>query len=93
MNELTFFIIMIFLILIETYGLANTKYFWLGGVIPLLGTIGIVWVMVKSQNLTFIDFIMAAIGIIVLLVFWGDGHYRYNKRTLKGKNKKSKNNN
>lgn len=93
MNELTFFIIMIFLILIETYGLANTKYFWLGGVIPLLGTIGIVWVMVKSQNLTFIDFIMAAIGIIVLLVFWGDGHNRYNKRTLKGKNKKSKNNN
>ncbi|MHC9536619.1 hypothetical protein ACVQ8P_02315 [Dellaglioa sp. BT-FLS60] len=87
MNELTFFVIVILLILIETYGLANTKYFWLGGIIPLLGTIGIVLVMVESQHLVFKDFIMAAIGIIGLLVFWGDGHDRYTKRTLKEKNK------
>ncbi|GKQ43293.1 hypothetical protein RD055328_12160 [Companilactobacillus sp. RD055328] len=87
MTELTFFIIIIFLILIETYVLANTKYFWLGGVIPLLGTIGIVYVLVKSQHLVFIDFIIAAIGIIVLLVFWGEGHNRYNKRISKEKNK------
>lgn len=87
MTELTFFAIIILLILIETYGLANTKYFWLGGIIPLLGTISIVLIMVKSEHIIFRDYIMAAVGILVLLVFWGQGHDRYTKRTLKEKNK------
>lgn len=87
MTELIFFVVVILLLLIERYVLANTKYFWLGGIIPLLGTIGIILVMVKSQHLIFRDFIMAAIGVIVLLFFWGEGHNRYTKRNLRERNK------
>lgn len=87
MTEFMFFIIIIGLFLLEEFVFANTRYFWLGGVMPLLGTIGIFFVLMKSSNLEFYDYLMALSGIVVLLVFWGDGHTRYQKRMKKQKNK------
>jgi len=87
MNELMFFIIVIGLFLLEEFVFANTRYFWLGGIVPLLGTIGILFIMMKSSNLELHDYFMALMVIVVLLVFWGDGHTRYRKRMAKQKNK------
>lgn len=45
MNELEFFIIMIVILILEEFIFTNTRYFWLGGIIPFLGTIGIMKVV------------------------------------------------
>ncbi|WP_367369794.1 hypothetical protein [Pediococcus parvulus] len=87
MNELEFFIIMIVILILEEFIFTNTRYFWLGGIIPFLGTIGIIYILVESQNIQFQDYLIAAIGIIVLLIMWGDGHERYSKRIKKQKNR------
>ncbi len=80
-----FFGLMIVLFLLEEFVFANTRYFWLGGIIPLMGTVGIVYILMKASNLGIQDYFMALMGIVVLLVFWGDGHNRYEKRMKKQK--------
>ncbi|MFW4406828.1 hypothetical protein ACN677_15325 [Lactiplantibacillus paraplantarum] len=74
------------LFLLEEYVMANTRFFWLGGIIPLLGTIGIILVLIKSGNNQISDYFFGVLGIIVLIIFWGDGHQRYIKRMKKQKN-------
>ena len=75
------------LFLLEEYVMANTRFFWLGGIIPLLGTIGIILVLIKSGNNQISDYFFGVLGILVLIIFWGDGHQRYIKRMKKQKNK------
>ncbi|GEP18937.1 hypothetical protein [Pediococcus argentinicus] len=87
MNEILFYVVIIGIGLLEVFGLANTQYFWLCGIIPLLGTLGIIYILVKSSSLGFRDFLEAAIGIFILLTLWGQGHDMYEKRLKKQKDK------
>lgn len=86
MNEFMFFGLAIGIYLLEEYVFANTRYFWVGGILPLLGTLGIIYILVKSSGLSWNDYLMAAIGVFVLLGVWGDGHNRYLRRMKKQRN-------
>ncbi|USS87529.1 GlpM family protein [Fructilactobacillus hinvesii] len=72
--------IVIILMLLEEFVLTDTKYFWIGGIIPLIGTIGIIAVMIVTHSYSMSDLFHALIGIFVLLIFWGTGDDRHRKK-------------
>ncbi len=67
-------------LLLEELVFTNTHYIWVGGIIPLLGTIGIIFLLIKSGNNQVSGYIIAVIGVVLLLLIWLDGHSRYKRR-------------
>lgn len=80
MNQVTFIIIAIVLVLLEEFVLANNRYFWLGGILPAVGTIGLIFIWLQTPQLRFYDYIMLPFCFLFMLYSWGYGHYRYKKR-------------
>ncbi|USS86679.1 hypothetical protein M3M38_00960 [Fructilactobacillus cliffordii] len=72
--------IIIILMLLEVFVLTDTKYFLVGGIIPLIGTIGILFVLIATHSYSSGDFFHALIGIFMLLLFWGAGDDRHRRK-------------
>ncbi|MFL2030152.1 hypothetical protein [Loigolactobacillus zhaoyuanensis] len=90
MGELIFVLTGLVLIALEEYVFTQTRFFWLGGLLPLVGTVLVLFIVFKGfTTFTLRDFITAAIAIVVLYVFWGNGHTHYQKK-VKDEEKKMK---
>ncbi|MGX4763429.1 hypothetical protein [Holzapfeliella sp. JNUCC 72] len=88
MAQPLFFTIFIGIIALEYYVLTNTKYFWLGGILPALVTVFCIFLMVKTNSYAVRDFLMIGTIAIGSLCFWGAGDERH-KRKIKQKQAKS----
>ena len=88
--EIILWVIAIGILLLEEFVFANTRYFWLGGIIPLAGTILLVYIFITTTPKGFSDYLLPVLGFFVLLQLWDNGHQKYLKRTQKQKKQASK---
>ena len=79
--EIIFWVVAVGIMLLEEFVFANTRYFWLGGIIPLAGTIFLIYIFITTSHKGFSDYILPVLGFFVLLQLWDDGHQKYLKRT------------
>ncbi|MFT8319261.1 MAG: hypothetical protein ABF651_13435 [Sporolactobacillus sp.] len=80
MTDFIFVILGVGLMILEEYVLANTRFFWLGGILPLAMTAIVLVIIVKDISIFQIsDYILAASSLLLPYVLWGNGHDRYKK--------------
>lgn len=80
MNQVTFIIIAIILILLEEFVLANNRYFWLGAILPGIGVLGLFLIWLNTPTLTFYDYVMIPLCLLFIIYAWGYGRSFYRKR-------------
>ncbi|AVK61092.1 hypothetical protein C5Z25_04650 [Lactobacillus sp. CBA3605] len=77
MNLLALGGIAIVLVILEEFVFSASRYFWVGGIAPVLWTIFLAYVViVHAANLTVVDYALAIIAVIVPYVCWGNGFQR-----------------
>lgn len=86
MNRFIFVIGRIILFILEEYVFTQTRYFWIGGILPILFIILVLYIIIRLYNqFTLLDW-FAAITLFTPLAIWGDGHERYTRKIKKEKN-------
>ncbi|CAH0417630.1 hypothetical protein [Periweissella ghanensis] len=80
MNQVTFIIIAIILILLEEFVLANNRYFWLGAILPVLTILGLVLIWHNTAIHTWYDYVMLPLCLLFIIYAWGYGRSFYHKR-------------
>ncbi|KPN83045.1 hypothetical protein RZ76_06180 [Apilactobacillus kunkeei] len=73
-------LVIVALYLLETYVLTDTKYFWVGGIIPLLFVAFAIYKMISRDNYSFHDFFNLIIFIAGIICIWIDGNNRHKKK-------------
>ncbi|MCT6859163.1 MAG: hypothetical protein M3Z82_07865 [Apilactobacillus sp.] len=82
-NEMGFIIpllVIVALYLLEVYVLTDTKYFWVGGVIPLLFVVFVIYTMISRDKYSFHDFFNLLFVIAGSICIWIDGNNRHKKK-------------
>ena len=80
MGFIIFLLVLAALYLLEVYVLTDTKYFWVGGILPLLIDILTIFLMVASKSYSFHDFAMVFLVFFGTLCIWGYGDDRHKKK-------------
>lgn len=80
MNQVTFIIIAIILILLEEFVLANNRYFWLSAVLPILAILGLVLIWHNTVIHTWYDYVMLPLCLLFIIYAWVYGRSFYRKR-------------
>lgn len=74
-------LIAIILFILEEFLFATSRYFWVGGIVPVLWTVFLAYlVIVNASNLTVRDYVLAIIAVIIPYVCWGNGFQRGQNR-------------
>ncbi|WP_203622140.1 hypothetical protein [Apilactobacillus nanyangensis] len=73
-------LVIVALYLLETYVLTDTKYFWVGGIIPLLGVVFVIYTMISHDKYSFHDFFNLFFIIIGFICIWINGNNRHKKK-------------
>ncbi|MFD3221835.1 hypothetical protein ACE3LZ_13045 [Staphylococcus saprophyticus] len=74
----------LFVTAIHRYVLSYRRQVWPGAIVPVIYTIFVIFVIARSNhNLSFVDYIPFTLGLTILLAFWIDGHYSYEKKIEK----------
>ena len=73
-------LVIIALYLLEVYILTDTKYFWVGGIIPLLAVAFVIYTMISQDKYSFRDFFNLFFIIIGFICIWIDGNNRHKKK-------------
>lgn len=77
MSLLVLGIIAIILFILEEFVFSASRYFWVGGIAPIVWTVFLAYeVIVNAATLTMPDYVLAMIAVIVPYVCWGNGFYR-----------------
>ncbi|MFC6180159.1 hypothetical protein [Lactiplantibacillus daowaiensis] len=77
MTLLTLGIIAIILFVLEEFVFSASRYFWIGGIAPVLWTVFLAYlVIMHAATLTVTDYTLAIIAVIVPYVCWGNGFQR-----------------
>ncbi len=76
-------LVIVALYLLETYVLTDTKYFWIGGIIPLLAVAFVIYTMISRDKYSFHDFFNLFFIIIGFICIWIDGNNRHKKNGIK----------
>lgn len=70
-------IVTIVLAVLEQLLLARSRYFWLGGVIPVSWTVVLAVVVLQNvARLAVPDYFLLIIAVIIPYVCWGNGYQR-----------------
>lgn len=84
MSELLAVGLFLFVTVIHRYILAYRRQVWPGAIVPVIYIIFVIFVISKSNHsLSFGDYIPFTLGLTILLAFWVDGHYSYEKKIKK----------
>lgn len=86
MQIILFLIGSIFALLIEKYIFANSKYIWLGSIIPVASIVFVTWLLVSARMVWGItDLIIGALFVFFNFIFWSQGIslYHHRKRVKK----------
>lgn len=71
-------IVGIILFVLEEFVFSASRYFWVGGIVPVLWTVFLAYlVIVNATDLTVRDYLLAIIGVIIPYVCWGNGYQRH----------------
>lgn len=74
-------------VILHRFVLSNRAQSWLGAIVPALWVIAVVIFTTKGAMSSFQDWLLGAIGLLVLLVFWGHGQTTRKER-LKRENER-----
>lgn len=81
MQIILFLIGSIFALLIEKYIFANSKYIWLGAIIPVASIVFVTWLLVSARMFWGItDLIIGALFVFFNFIFWSQGISLYHQR-------------
>lgn len=74
-------LVAIVLFILEEFVFSASRYFWVGGVVPVLWTVFLAYVViVNAMNLDVRDCALAIIAVIIPYVCWGNGFQRAQNR-------------
>ncbi|MFC6295519.1 hypothetical protein ACFQH1_09945 [Lactiplantibacillus daoliensis] len=74
MNLVMLGIIAIIIFILEEYVFSASRYFWVGGIVPVLWTVFLAYLVVmNAANLTVADYALAIVAVVVPYVCWGNG--------------------
>jgi len=77
MHLLIIGMIAIVLSVLEEYVFSASRHFWIGGIVPILWTLVLAYlVIVNAMDLNVRDYTVAIIAVIVPYVCWGNGFQR-----------------
>lgn len=77
MNLVILGIIAIIIFVLEEFVFSASRYFWVGGIAPVLWTLFLAYVVVmNAANLTAADYALAIVAVVVPYVCWGNGFQR-----------------
>ncbi|RRK11338.1 hypothetical protein D1831_02880 [Lactiplantibacillus garii] len=69
------------LIVLEEFVFSASRYFWVGGIVPVLWTVFLAYlVVVNAATLNVRDYALAIIAVIIPYVCWGNGFQRGQNR-------------
>ncbi|WP_318765400.1 hypothetical protein [Lactiplantibacillus carotarum] len=72
MSIWTLGLIAIVLFILEEFVFAASRYFWVGGIVPVLWTVFLaLLVLTNAANLTVREYVLAMIAVIIPYVCWG----------------------
>ncbi|WP_048000471.1 hypothetical protein [Lactiplantibacillus herbarum] len=81
MHLLIIGIITIVIAVLEEYVFSASRHFWIGGIVPILWTVVLAYlVIVNAMDLNVRDYTVAIIAVIVPYVCWGNGSQRHADR-------------
>lgn len=84
MSEILAIVLFLLVAAIHRYILSYRKQVWLGAIVPGIYVIFVIFVIMNSKHtLSFGDYIPFTVGFTILLAFWVDGHYSYQKKIEK----------
>jgi len=70
-------IIAIVIFILEEFVFSASRYFWVGGIVPILWTLVLAYLVVmNAANLTVADYALAIVAVVVPYVCWGNGFQR-----------------
>ncbi|MFC6202842.1 hypothetical protein ACFP1L_13295 [Lactiplantibacillus nangangensis] len=74
MTLITLGIIAIIIFVLEEFVFSASRYFWVGGIVPVLWTAFLAYLVVtQAANLTLPDYVLVIIAVIAPYVCWGNG--------------------
>ncbi|BDZ31785.1 hypothetical protein RA086_11190 [Lactiplantibacillus sp. WILCCON 0030] len=74
MNLITLGLIGLVIFVLEELVFSASRYFWVGGIVPVLWTVFLAYVVVlHAANLTIPEYCLAIIAVIIPYVCWGNG--------------------
>lgn len=77
-------LIAIGLFVLEEFVFTASRYFWVGGIVPILWTLFLAYLVVmNAANLDVRDYTLAIIAVIIPYVCWGNGYQRGVNRRAK----------
>ncbi|CAJ1229515.1 hypothetical protein [Lactiplantibacillus xiangfangensis] len=77
-------LIAIGLFALEEFVFTASRYFWVGGIVPILWTLFLAYLVVmNAANLDVRDYTLAIIAVIIPYVCWGNGYQRGVNRRAK----------
>lgn len=70
-------LIAIGLFVLEEFVFTASRYFWVGGIVPILWTLFLAYLVVmNAANLDVRDYTLAIIAVVIPYVCWGNGYQR-----------------
>ncbi|WP_338210677.1 hypothetical protein [Lactiplantibacillus paraxiangfangensis] len=77
-------LIAIGLFVLEEFVFTASRYFWVGGIVPILWTLFLAYLVVmNAANLDVRDYTLAIIAVVIPYVCWGNGYQRGVNRRAK----------
>ena len=77
-------LIAIGLFVLEEFVFTASRYFWVGGIVPVLWTLFLAYLVVmNAANLDVRDYTLAIIAVVIPYVCWGNGYQRGVNRRAK----------
>ncbi len=77
-------LIAIGLFILEEFVFTASRYFWVGGIVPVLWTLFLAYLVVmNAANLDVRDYTLAIIAVVIPYVCWGNGYQRGVNRRAK----------
>ena len=74
-------VIAIVIFILEECLFTASRYFWVGGIVPVLWTVFLAYLfVVHAMNLTVREYALAIIAVIIPYVCWGNGYQRHQRR-------------
>lgn len=84
MTEILAIALFLIVAAIHRYILSYRSQVWLGAIVPVIYIGFVVFVLLNAnRSLTLGDYIPFTVGLTILLAFWVDGHYSYQKKLEK----------
>lgn len=81
MSIWTLGLIAVVLFILEEFVFAASRYFWVGGIVPVLWTVFLaLLVLTNAANLTVREYVLAMVAVIIPYVCWGNGFQRAENR-------------